>query len=132
MLSMRLALVSTVLMFTIACGSSYSSSTPAAPSQTTQPAGVTGDASSLVTIPSGASTLGNRAFAPDDLTVAAGTTVTWTNGDSVEHTSTSDANGWNSGAVAPGGRFSFTFQTPGTFSYHCAIHSGMIGTVVVH
>jgi len=68
---------------------------------------------------------------PDDVTIAAGATVTWTNSDSVAHTSTSDASGWNSGTIAPGGRFSFTFQTPGTFSYHCAIHPGMIGTVVV-
>jgi plastocyanin len=84
-----------------------------------------------VTIQRGAETLGNRAYAPDDLTVATGTTVTWTNTDSVAHTSTADANGWNSGNVVPGDHFSFTFQTPGTFSYHCAIHPGMIGKVVV-
>jgi plastocyanin len=63
--------------------------------------------------------------------VSAGTTVTWTNTDSVAHTSTSDANGWNSGIVSPGGQFSFAFPTAGTFSYHCAIHPGMVGTVVV-
>jgi plastocyanin len=84
-----------------------------------------------VTIPAGAEALGNRAFAPDDLDIEAGTTVTWTNADVVAHTSTSDGNGWNSGTVAPGGRFSFTFPTAGTFRYHCAIHPGMIGTVVV-
>jgi len=84
-----------------------------------------------VTIPSGAESLGNRAYNPDDVAVAVGTTVTWTNSDSIAHTSTSDANGWNSGIVAPGGRFSFTFQAPGTFSYHCTIHPGMVGTVVV-
>ena len=57
--------------------------------------------------------------------------VTWTNTDSVSHTSTSDANAWNSGTVAPGGRFSFAFQTAGTFPYRCTIHPGMVGTVVV-
>jgi len=85
-----------------------------------------------VTIPTGAESLGNRAFAPDDLVVATGTTVTWTNGDSVAHTSTSDVSGWNSGSVAPGGRFSFTFAAPGTYSYHCTIHPGMVGKVEVH
>jgi plastocyanin len=60
-----------------------------------------------------------------------GTTVTWVNTDSVSHTSTSDGTAWNSGIVSPGGRFSFAFQTAGTFSYHCAIHPGMVGTVVV-
>jgi plastocyanin len=85
-----------------------------------------------VAIPTGAQSLGRLAYAPDDVSVAAGSTVTWTNNDSVAHTSTSDASGWNSGTVASGGHFSFTFQTAGTYSYHCSIHPGMIGTVVVH
>jgi plastocyanin len=76
--------------------------------------------------------LTTTAFNPDVSDVAAGTTVTWTNNDSVAHTSTANGGAWNSGTVAPGGRFSFTFQTAGTFSYHCAIHPGMVGTVVVH
>ena len=63
--------------------------------------------------------------------VAVGTTVTWMNTDSISHTSTSDVSGWNSGVVAPGGQFSFAFQTAGTFPYHCTIHPGMVGTVVV-
>jgi len=130
MLSMRFTLVGSVLAFTIACGSS-SSSSPAAPSPSTPPSPAVGGSSSSVTIPSGASTLGNRAFAPDDLAIAVGTTVTWTNSDAVAHTSTSDASGWNSGTITPGGRFSFAFQTAGTFPYHCAIHPGMIGTIVV-
>jgi plastocyanin len=69
---------------------------------------------------------------PDDVNVAVGATVTWMNTDSVSHTSTSDASGWNSGVLAPGAQFSFAFQTAGTFRYHCAIHPGMIGTVIVH
>ena len=133
---LRLATVSTFLMFTIACGGGYSSpsTTPSpvpAPAPALSPSPAPGGSSSSVAIPVGASTLGNRAFTPDDLDVAAGTTVTWTNTDSVAHTSTSDATGWDSGTVAPGGRFSFAFQTPGTYRYHCAIHPGMIGTVVV-
>jgi plastocyanin len=75
--------------------------------------------------------LGDNSYAPDDLNVAVGTTVTWTNVDSVVHTSTSDATGWNSGAIDPGGRFSVAFQTAGTFPYHCTIHPGMVGRVVV-
>jgi plastocyanin len=53
------------------------------------------------------------------------------NNDTVAHTSTSDAIAWSSGIVAPGGQFSFAFPAAGTFSYHCAIHPGMVGTVVV-
>jgi plastocyanin len=79
----------------------------------------------------GASALGRAAYNPGDLSIAVGTTVTWTNADVVSHTSTSDATGWNSGVIAPGGQFSFGFPAAGTFSYHCAIHPGMVGTVVV-
>jgi plastocyanin len=78
-----------------------------------------------------AATLGNRAYSPDDLNVSAGDTVTWMNTDSIAHTSTSDVNGWNSGIIGPGGQSSMTFQTIGIFSYHCAIHPGMVATVVV-
>lgn len=133
MLSLRLAVVSGVLIVAAACGSNYSSSTPAsptpAPSAAAPPA--SGGPSSSVSIPVGAAALGTAAFAPDALTVDAGTTVTWTNTDSVAHTSTSDASGWDSGIVAPGGQFSRSFQTAGTYQYHCAIHPGMVGTVVV-
>ena len=133
MLSLRVVALSAVLTFASACGggSSPSPTTPSPmpspePAPTPPPAG----SSSAVAIAKGAETLGNRAYAPDDLTVDVGTTVTWTNTDSVSHTSTSNAPGWNSGIVPPNGQFSFTFQTAGTFPYHCAIHPGMVGRVV--
>ena len=130
MFSLRLALISAVLMFAIACGGG--NSTPStAPSPTPSPTPPSGGVSSSVAIPVGAESLGNRAYTPDELNVAVGTTVTWMNTDSIAHTSTSNAAGWDSGIVAPGGRFSFAFQNAGTFQYHCAIHPGMVGTVVV-
>jgi plastocyanin len=128
MLSPRLVVVSAILMFAIACGGGYSAPS-AAPSPTPSP--TPAGPSSSVAIPVGATSLGNAAYAPDELNVAVGTTVTWMNTDSVSHTSTSDAKGWDSAIVAPGGQFSVAFQTPGRFSYHCAIHPGMIGAVVV-
>jgi plastocyanin len=133
MLSLRLIAISGVLAVAAACSGNDSSPAPTAPASPT-PAPVSTPASggsSSVSIPVGAAALGTAAFAPDDLTVDAGTTVTWTNTDSIAHTSTSDALGWDSGIVAPGGRFSRSFQTAGTFRYHCAIHPGMVGTVVV-
>ena len=126
MRSMYLAAATAALLFTAACGSNYSS-TPSSPSPSPAPGGP----ASAVTIPSGAATLANRAFAPDEVDVAVGDTVTWTNNDSVSHTSTSDRSGWDSGVVAPGGHFSFAFPAAGTYQYHCAIHPGMVGTVVV-
>lgn len=135
MLSLRLAVVSVLLMLAVACGGGQSAPPTApspAPSPAPAPTPAPGGNSASVVIPTGASSLGNKAFTPDDVSVTVGTTVTWTNSDSVAHTSTSDGEGWNSGSVAPGGNFSVAFRTAGTFPYHCAIHPGMVGTVTVH
>jgi plastocyanin len=79
----------------------------------------------------GASILTTTAYSPNPLTVDVGTTVTWTNNDVMPHTSTADGGLWNSGTIAPGGRYSYTFQAAGTFPYHCGLHPGMVGTVTV-
>ena len=128
MLSIRLGVISVILMLAVACGSD--SSTPA-PVPTPTPTPTPGGQSTSVSIPVGAENLGNRAFAPDEADVAVGTTVTWTNSDVVTHTSTSNNGVWNSGNVQPGAQFSVTFTTAGTFPYHCTIHPGMVGSVVV-
>ncbi|MDE1952577.1 MAG: cupredoxin family copper-binding protein [Betaproteobacteria bacterium] len=70
-------------------------------------------------------------FHPSTLTVAPGTTVTWTNEDSFSHATTSDTKVWDSGLLAPHQSFSTTLEKPGTYPYHCAIHSFMTGAVVV-
>jgi plastocyanin len=78
----------------------------------------------------------NTAFEPQQIEVPAGTTITWTNQDSESHTVTAgprDAPSglFDSGEIAGGGTFSFTFTEPGTYEYHCTPHEGMDGTVVV-
>jgi plastocyanin len=130
MKSLRLPVASLLLMSAIACGGSYSSP-PTSPSPTPSPAPEPSGPASSIAIPAGAAALGKDAYMPGEITVAAGTTVTWVNTDAVPHTTTSDGAGWNSGTLAAGGRFSFAFQTAGTFPYHCTIHPGMVGTVVV-
>lgn len=90
-------------------------------------------------------------FSPETLRVAVGSVVAWSNGGTTSHTSTSDGAGvWNSNAIAPpgpppmtcpyppcdgtpGGTFTFTFQTAGTYPYHCMFHEslGMKGVVIV-
>ena len=62
------------------------------------------------------------AFTPDTLNITTGTTVRWTNQDAVAHTSTSDGGVWDSGSLSTGQSFSFTFNTPGDFTYHCTFH----------
>lgn len=70
-------------------------------------------------------------FNPSTLTVSQGTTVTWTNKESVAHTVTSNTSAFSSGSLSKGGTFSHQFNTVGTFPYHCSFHSGMTGTIIV-
>jgi len=125
-----LFLIVGVLVLASACANGYSTAAPS-PVPAPAPAPTPAAGGTAVSIPAGASTLGTRAFAPDQVEIAVGGTVTWTNSDSVAHTSTSDQGSWDSGVVAPGGQFSSTYTTAGTFPYHCAIHPGMVGTITV-
>ena len=71
------------------------------------------------------------AFDPATLEVPIGTTVTWTNQGTAPHTVTADDGTFDSGALQPGSTFSVTFDTPGTFAYHCEIHPNMMATIIV-
>ena len=73
----------------------------------------------------------NFSFMPKTLTVAAGTTVTWTNHDDVPHTVVSTKKMFASPALDTDQRFSFRFTAPGTYPYYCSVHPMMTGTVVV-
>ncbi|NMH99376.1 cupredoxin domain-containing protein [Pseudonocardia acidicola] len=74
-------------------------------------------------------TIANYAFSPAALTVPVGTTVTWTNTDSVPH----DVSGGplHSPILNQGQSWSYTFSTAGTYSYICSIHPYMNGSVTV-
>jgi plastocyanin len=69
------------------------------------------------------------AFNPGTLTVAAGTIVTWTNNDSMQHTVTGGE--LDSQKLAQGQTYSHTFNTPGTIDYICTIHPSMKGKIIV-
>jgi len=75
--------------------------------------------------------IANYAFDPATLEVAAGTTVTWTNNDTVPHTVTATDKSFDSGNLAPGATFSHTFATAGSFEYICQYHAAMKATVTV-
>jgi len=72
------------------------------------------------------------AFSPVTLTVTAGTTVTWTNKDAMAHTVTSDSTLFVSGNIVANGTYSYTFNSAGTYPYHCAIHPTMKAKVIVN
>jgi plastocyanin len=74
--------------------------------------------------------IGNFTFAPQQVTVKAGTIVTWVNDDDIPHTVVSMPN-VRSKPLDSGDKFSFTFTTPGSYKYFCSLHPHMTGTIVV-
>ncbi len=78
-------------------------------------------------------TIQDFSFSPSTMTIKVGTRVTWTNAGPSAHTATSDNGIWDSGTLgAPSGgggyggsasgTYQFTFNTAGTYRYHCKIH----------
>ncbi len=70
-------------------------------------------------------------FNPMDVTVPAGTDVTWENQDGEPHTVVSLTNDFRSQALDEKDRFSHRFDKPGTYKYICSIHPKMVGTITV-
>ena len=96
--------------------------------------------------PAGGISVTNDAFSPAAKSIPVGTTLQWawnscTSGDPyngtgatcVEHSVTFD-DGSASSALQSQGSFSKTFNTPGTYTYHCQVHGtmGMTGTITVN
>ncbi len=76
--------------------------------------------------------ISNFNFVPQTVAVTNGTTVTWTNGDTVAHTVTSVTGVFDSGPISPGATWSYTFNQTGSFEYSCTIHPSIPhGTVTV-
>lgn len=75
-------------------------------------------------------------FNPDEIIIPVGTTVVWTHQASLPHTVTSDDGLFGSGTLGNGETFEYTFDTVGSFPYHCTFHGaagglGMSGVVNV-
>ena len=121
MKALRLAVCALLVVSVTSCGGTTTPTTA-----TTTPTTVS------ASIPTGARLLGSAAFVPNPITVAVGTKITWTNNDTSTHDVVSDTAGvFDSGAMTTGVAFSSTFNTKGTFTYHCSLHPLMVGTVTV-
>ena len=70
-------------------------------------------------------------YFPRDLTIDAGSTVTWTNSDNVPHTATENDKAWDTGVIGKDGEGSLTFDTPGAFEYYCTVHPSMKAKLTV-
>jgi plastocyanin len=71
------------------------------------------------------------AYGPSQLDILPGQTVLWSNVSSRTHTVTSDTGLFDSDDIHPDQRFTFTFNRPGIYQYHCTIHTSIRGEVDV-
>jgi plastocyanin len=72
-------------------------------------------------------------FTPETLKVKVGAQVVWQNASEVPHDVTSDTRGWSfRKSLGLHGVVRVRFTRPGTYRYHCSIHPGMAGKIVVH
>ena len=102
-----------------------------APTSTPTPAPTTPPAADAATVSASI-----QDFKHQDLSVAIGTTVTWTQSDAASHTTTSGSPGnpdgiWDSGRLSNGGTFSHTFTETGELLYYCSIHPSMKATIKI-
>jgi plastocyanin len=99
------------------CGGSDSPSTPTSPADVTI---------SIVGIN------GSSSFSPSPTTVSAGQRVSWKNIDSRVHNIVQDTPGFSTPDIAAGAAAApVTLVTRGTFTYHCANHPSMTGSITV-
>ena len=76
-------------------------------------------------------TMDHNSFIPAEITVVAGTTVTWTNTEAMPHTVVDQNKAFRSKTLVKDASFSFTFTTAGDYDYLCSIHPFMKGKVIV-
>ena len=136
-LSMILVAVAATAVLVAACGGS--SDTPASASPSASASDVTPTPTPTTSKGDDTSTgtqvaIADMAFSPAKIEVKAGTTVTWTNNDSVPHTETSTKTDdvdsatsglFDSGTLQSGETFSYTFKQAGDYPYECTIHASM-------
>jgi plastocyanin len=72
-----------------------------------------------------------KGYEPAELTAKVGQVVKWKNEGAEAHTVTAEDKSFDSGSMAPGAEFQFTFSKPGTYSYSCTPHPWAKGTVKV-
>ena len=94
--------------------------------------GATPASAAQVTVPITACTSAPGCFPPGTTTVNQGDDVIWSNGTLLAHTATADGGAFATGTIAPGAKSAPQHPAPGTYTYHCAIHPSMTGTLKVN
>ncbi|MBB5397598.1 plastocyanin/azurin family copper-binding protein [Mucilaginibacter sp. AK015] len=116
-------MIAVTIIAVAACSKSDSGNTPTRPGNNQQnPPPTTADATV---------TIKDFAFGSGSVTIKPGQTVQWKNSDATPHTVTDNNGGFDSGTINAGGKFSHTFATAGTYTYHCTFHSTMATATVI-
>jgi len=76
-------------------------------------------------------TIDNFTFAPAELTVSVGSTVTWANPDDIPHSLVEKNKLFHSKALDTDDSYSFTFTQAGSYDYFCGLHPHMVGKIIV-
>jgi plastocyanin len=98
----------------------------------TQPAAPTAPAATLAPPPPSGTAAPIKDYTfPSNQTVPVGSTVVWTNYDSVPHDVTAKDGSWSSGLLGEGKSFSHTFTQPGQYAYACRVHPYMTAVLIV-
>jgi plastocyanin len=108
----RLFALGALAVLTFGCGDSKNPNSPSS--------------GSLVTVQ-----INNSVYAPNPITMKVGQQVNWKNNDTITHTATLD--GMFNNVISPMSAQGapVTMSAAGTFNYHCTIHPGMNGSIVV-
>lgn len=115
-----------------ACGDTADESTPTTAAEGSGPSGEAADcagaAGERVIVD-----IGDFVFEPPTVSVSACDEIVWTNTHDQAHTSTGNGGfEWSTGNIAPGSNAApIVFDTPGDYSYICALHPFMKGSVEV-
>jgi plastocyanin len=114
-----LAIISLLSFAAASCGSNSSSPTTPGNSGSLMTVFITGN-------------LGAQSYSPSTMTVSTGQQINWKNNDNTVHTATLPGT-FDTGNIPALSAHDnpVTFNTKGTFTYHCTLHPGMIGTIVV-
>jgi plastocyanin len=118
-----LALTLLLALLVAACGSGAATTSPPGAETTAVTSQGGGTGTQVI--------MTNRSYDPQTVTVNVGDTVTWVNQDAPQHDVVADNGEFQSQLFDQGQSFSFTFTKAGTYPYHCSIHPGMNGTVIV-